>query len=184
MVLAGITTLGLGLAARADTPAPAPKADKPATVAAPLTDESLAQMLTVMGYEFRAEPVKGTVIYHVNLDQDGWTFHLQVALSNDKNNLWISSAVVNLTNDMAQGANLQRLLEENENIGPDTIYYDKKTKRISLQLPMLNKGGISPVVFRTYLNTFLTDVKGVKKLCDSFKPADKAAKADKPEASK
>ena len=69
VALAGMLALTGGKALRAD--APAVKTEKPAApAAAPLRDESLAEMLTVMGYEFKAKPIKGTVIYHVTLNQD------------------------------------------------------------------------------------------------------------------
>ena len=71
-----------------------------------------------------------------------------------------------------------RLLEESNNIGPTTITYNKKTKRIGIALPLFNRGGISPVAVRTYLNDFMINGKSVMKLCDFAKPAEKTTKVD------
>jgi hypothetical protein len=184
--LAGVTALALGGAVRAEDSAPKaekPAVEKPAAVA-PLTDESLAKMLTDMGYEYKTEPVKGTVIYKVTTTQDGWTFHLQVALSADKQQLWISTPVVTLADENIPSTALLRLLEENHNIGPTGIYYDKKFKQISLALPLLNRGGITPSVLRTYINDFTGSVKSTMKLCEFAKPGEKTGKDAKIEPTK
>jgi hypothetical protein len=179
--LAGVAALGLAGTTRADAPpktdAPPAKADKPA--AAPLTDESLGQMLQAMGYDYKPSQSSDgkTTIYRLNFDQDGWSWHLDVALSSDKENLWISTPLVTLADENVPPAALLRLLEENENIGPTTIYFDKNNKQIGLELALLNHGGITPAVFRARLNDFLADAKSTMKPCDFAKPAEKKADA-------
>jgi hypothetical protein len=180
LALAGMTALALAACqARADGP-PAdktdkPAAEKPAKVVPPLTDESVKEMLDNMGFDFKAEPVDKTVIYHLTFDQDGWNFHVDVALSSDKEQLWISSGVATLPDvEKVPAATLLRLLAENNNIGPSAIYYDKASKHISLAQALTNRGGLTPAVVRTHLNQFLGDVKDVMKLCDFPKADDKA----------
>ena len=130
-------------------------------------------MLTDMGYEYRAEPIKGTVIYHVKVTQDGWDYYLSIALSTDKQQLWISTTLVTLSDENVPATALLRLLEENEKIGPTTITYSKRFKQIGVSLPLLNRGGITPAVFRGGMNDLMANAKSVKKLCDFTKPAEK-----------
>ncbi len=68
----------------------------------------------------------------------------------------------------------RELLAETDNIGPAAAYYDKKFKKIKVAMPLLNRGGVTPALFRTYLNDYMKDVVEVQKLCDFPKPQDKA----------
>ena len=173
LALAGLLASAAGLgAARADTPAPAEKAAK---AVAPLTDEGLGAMLENMGYEYKAEKQEKTVIYTVKIDHDGWTYFLDVSLSGDKDQLWISSAAADVPADgKVPAEKLLQLLAETNDIGPAAVYYDTKFKKIKVALPLLNHGGVTPAVFRTYLSDFLKDEAAVQKLCDFPKTDDKA----------
>ena len=185
--LAGIATLFLlGARTRAETPAADAKSDKPAAtaevkpaqpaaVAAPLTDEGLGTLLANMGYDAKIEKLKKTVIYTVKIDQGSWTYYIDLALSNDKDQLWITSAVADFPADgKVPAETLLQLLAETDNIGPAAVYYDKQFKKIKVAMPLLNRGGVTPAIFRTYLNDYMKDVVEVQKLCDFPKPADKA----------
>lgn len=181
LALAVIVASAAGLgAARADAPA-GDKADKPAPAekapraVAPLTDESLAAMLDNMGYEYKAEKLEKTTIYHLTAEQGTWTYYIDVSLSNDKDELWISSSVADLPADgKAPAAVLQRLLEETDAIGPAAVYVDAKFKKVKVAMPLLNRGGVTPVVFHTYFSDYMKDVTEVQKLCDFSQPGEKA----------
>ena len=113
--LAGIMATALGVSqARAEGPAPAPKADKPVRAAAPLTDESLQTMLENMGYDAKEEKLEKTTIYTVKIDQGDWTYYIDLALSNDKDQLWITSSVADFPADgKVPAETLLRLLAGN-----------------------------------------------------------------------
>jgi hypothetical protein len=177
--LAGFLASAAGLGAvRADGPA-ADKTDKPAQTApkvvAPLTDESLGAMLENMGFEAKPEKLEKTTVYHLKIEQHTWVYYINVALSTDKEQQWITTNVADVPADEKVPAEkLLRLLEENNDIGPSAVYYDKKIKRIAMGLALTNRGGLTPAVFRTHLTQFMADVKEVQKLCDFPKADDKA----------
>jgi hypothetical protein len=175
--LAGMMATALGaLQARAEGPTPAPKADKPVTTTAPLTDESLLTMLQNMGYDPKIDKVEKTSIYTLKIDQDKWTYTIDVALSGDKDQLWITSSAADFPADgKVPAEKLLQLLEETNTIGPAAVYTDKQHKNIKVSLPLLNHGGVTPAVFRTYLSDYVRDLADVQKLCD-FGTVD--AKAD------
>ncbi|HVS37964.1 MAG TPA: hypothetical protein VMS17_20560 [Gemmataceae bacterium] len=175
LATAGIMALTLaGMQARADGPTPAPKTDKPAAVAAPLTDESLLTMLQNMGYDPKVEKLEKTSIYTVKVDQGDWTYYIDVSLSNDKDELWITSSVADMPADgQLPAAMLQKLLEKNNDIGPSAVYLDAKFKKVKVGLPLLNHGGITPQVFRTYFGDYMKDVTDVQKVCVFPKADDK-----------
>ncbi len=177
--LAGMMAAALGVCqTRADGPVPTPKTSKPATAAAPLTDESLLTMLQNMGYDPKADKLEKTTIYTITIEQGTWTYYIDVMLSNDKDQLWITSSVADVPADGKVPAEmLLQLLQENNDIGPAAVYYDKQFKKIKVGLPLLNHGGVSPASFRTYLSDYMKDVTAVQKLCD-FPKAD-ATTADK-----
>ena len=188
LALAGMmaTALGAGLA-RADGPTPAPRTDKPVPAAAPLTDEGVQSLLNNMGYDPKVDKQEKTTVYTITIDQGGWTYYIDVALSADKDQLWITSTVADVPADgKIPAETLLRLLEENDNIGPAAVYYDKTNKTIKVALPLLNRGGVTPVVFRTYLGDYMKDVAAVQKLCDFPKADDKteAKKTDDKPADK
>ena len=143
-------------------------------VAAPLTDEGLGTLLANMGYDPKIDKLKKTVIYTVKIDQGSWTYYIDLALSNDKDQLWITSSVADFPADgKAPAEMLLELLAETDNIGPAAVFYDKKFKKVKVAMPLLNRGGVTPVVFRTYLSDYMKDVVEVQKLCDFPKPQDK-----------
>jgi hypothetical protein len=181
--LAGMMAMALGAwQARADDPKPAPKADKPAAV--PLTDESLQTMLENMGYTVKVDKLEKTSIYTVQVEQNTWTYYIDISLSNDKDQLWMVSSLVDYPTDGKVPADmLLRLLEENNNIGPAAVYYDKQYKKIKVGLPLLNHGGVTPAVFRTYFNDYLKDVSSVQELC-KFPKTDDKTDVKKPEDTK
>jgi hypothetical protein len=179
--LAGMLALAVAaVQARADGLA-ADKTNKPAAteklakVVAPLTDDSLKEMLENMGYDVKVEKQEKTSVYTVKIDQGTWTYFINVALSNDKDQLWITSAVTDVPADGKVPAEmLLRLLEENDHIGPGAVFYDKKFKKIKVGMALLNHGGVTPAVLHTYLGDYLKDLAAVQKLCDFPKGDDKA----------
>lgn len=94
--------------------------------------------------------------------------------------MWIVSSVADVPADEKVPAEtLLKLLAENNNIGPSAVYYDKQYKKIKVGLPLLNHGGVTPTVFRTYLSDYMKDVTEVQKLCNFPKP-DVTKTDDKP----
>src|SRR5215469_4421195 len=97
LALAGMmaATMGVGLA-RADAPAPA---QKTAPIAGPLTDDGLLTLLQNMGYQPKVEKLQKTSIYTITITQGTWTYYVDVSLSDDKDQLWISCPVANCPKD-------------------------------------------------------------------------------------
>ncbi len=128
-------------------------------------------MLENMGYSPKVEKLEKTSIYTLKIDQGDWTYYIDVSLSNDKDELWLVSSVADVPADEKVPAEtLLKLLAENNNIGPSAVYYDKQYKKIKVGLPLLNHGGVTPAVFRTYLSDYVKDVTAVQKLCSFPKP--------------
>jgi hypothetical protein len=145
---------------------PAPKAAVPA-----LTDESLGVLLEQLGYETKSEKTKsGGMIYSIEFDQDGWTFRYDVILSPNKKFLWITTSVCTLSPGMKPSAEAwQKLMEENDRIGPTTISYDNQNRQIRVAVALFNRGGITAAMLREQMGFFTTHVQSVSKLCDDFR---------------
>src|SRR5579871_4846829 len=92
-VLAGL--LSTCVLANADSPAPPPGGvtESKTVAAAPLTDETLLQMLRGLGFEPEnvSAPDSRHKIYRIKLNRDGWNFVLDVQISPDQTVLWVQA---------------------------------------------------------------------------------------------
>ena len=174
--LAGVMALAMGAGlARAEDPKPAAPTEKPAAVAAPLTDASLQTLLENMGYQPKIDKLEKTVIYTIEITHAEWTYYVDVSLSDDKDQLWMSCVTADFPKDgKVPAEKLVALLAETNDVGPAAVYHDKKFNKIKVGMALLNHGGITPAVVRTYLGDFANDVAAVQKLCDFPKAGDKA----------
>jgi hypothetical protein len=142
---------------------PAPKAE------AALTDEALGVMLEQMGYEPKTQGDANGTFYFINIEHNGWTLPYTVELSPNKKFVWTSISILTLPEGQQPTPEvLQKLMEQNDDLGPAKISYRKQSRKIMLSLPLLNRG-VTPALFRDQLNSLNNNAQAVSKLCEELK---------------
>lgn len=166
VLLPAVAFLLAGHPAPADQPAGPPK---PPAEAAPLTEESLQQMLTLMGYEPKVEKTASSNIYTLTIKRDTWTYVVQVSLSPNKSKLWLSGWLGELPpNEKIPVEKLLDLLEGSWNYGPTHFRYYKKFRQINLGLCLENRNVTSPHL-RENLEDFMDTMKKTELLWNAKK---------------
>jgi hypothetical protein len=151
-----------------DSPKP-PSKPAPKAAATALTDESLGVMLEQLGLEPKTQNDKNGDYYFINIEHNGWTLPYTVELSPNKKFVWISISILTLPEgQLPTGDVLQKLMEENDNLGPAKIAYRKNSRKIMLSLPLLNRG-VTPAIFREQLNSLNNQTQTVSKLCEELR---------------
>jgi hypothetical protein len=152
-VLVGL--LSCCVLAKAEAPAPPKGATTgvEAKAGAPLTDESLGQMLRGLGYE--PEVVNtledGRKVYRIHMKQDGWTFHFTILLSPDRSVLWVESYLGNVpAGDKIQAEAVLKLLKLNADSTGKGKFVVTAHGELWLWMPQDNIG-ITPSLLRSHL---------------------------------
>jgi hypothetical protein len=120
-----------------------------------LTDESLAQTLTGLGYE----PKKLGSGYLVSIKREDWTFYIQYVLSSDKTKLGFNSNLGSVEQpENVAAANWMELLVANGNIDPSFFFFDKNQKKLYLHRVLDNRE-ITPAYLRQQTDSFCNNIK-------------------------
>jgi|GEM_PF-1460956 len=143
---------------------------KKKTPASALTNESLAEMLDNMGYDYRTDTLaSGGVIYTLNIASNEWRFPIEVSLSQSKSLVWL---IVPLQTLPAAGAvpseSLVRLLQENWQINPHLFAIPKNSRQLYLQRPLENQN-VTPAKLRAAIDAMADTVRSTAPLWDVSK---------------
>lgn len=120
-----------------------------------LTDDSLHQMLTNMGYE----PTRLTRGSTITVKRDTWTIPLQLVLSSDGTRLGLNAnlgVVPNPENITAD--QWKKLLIANGEIDPSSFYLDKASNKLFLHRTLDNRA-VDPAYLRNQIEKVCTNVK-------------------------
>lgn len=167
LLLTGVMTFNLP--ARADQPATPKPAPAAAPSIAPLTDESLQEMLEKMGYEAKVEKTNQGNIYSVTIKRGTWTYIIDVSLSPSKTKLWLSGWLSVLPeNEKIPVDKLLGLLEGSWTYGPAHFRYHKAFRQLNLGLCLDNRE-ITPAVLRDQLENFMETMKKTELLWNAKK---------------
>jgi hypothetical protein len=134
--------------------------ESPESNPAQLTDDTLKQMLTGMGYEPKALH-KGFLLA---IKQDTWTINMQVVLSPDQNKMGMNANLGKVEDTAAVPASTWlQLLISNGDIDPSAFYYDKDQKKLYLHRSFDNRG-ITPAILRREIDSFSSQVRSTEDL--------------------
>jgi hypothetical protein len=171
VILSAVLPLAGGVAVRADQfdlnnyVTPSPAAQPPAVALGGLTPQSLETLVASMGYDYSTnDNTLGEHDYTLNIARAGWDFHIRVAISKDRKNLWFSTSLGKIGEGSSTAA-LIKLLEKNGSISPAFFTYHADNQKLYLDMPMHNEF-ITAKVLNQRLEEFLTTVTETSSLWD------------------
>lgn len=129
-------------------------------VGAPLSEESLQQMLENLGYEPKESTSdSGHKSYQITVVRGTWTIYVTFDLSTDKSYVWLSSFFGAVPNpDQTSPAPLFTLLAKNNDIWPSYFVYVPSSKGLWMYRPLANNG-VKPATLRNTLETFMSNIQ-------------------------
>jgi uncharacterized protein (TIGR03067 family) len=131
-----------------------------------LSSEQIAKLLKDLGYEPQALSEE---VLQVSVDRDGWKVHTMVSLTRDGSRIWLECKFAPIPQpEIVPASAWQRLLEENERIGPAYFTFDKSDKRIHLYKAFDNIG-VSPSRLKKELDGFDSIVRRTQEVWRSDK---------------
>jgi uncharacterized protein (TIGR03067 family) len=135
------------------------------------SSEQIAKLLKDLGYEPQA---LADEVHQVSIDREGWKIHIMVSLAHDADRIWLECKFAPIAQPEIVPASVwQRLLEENERIGPAYFTFDKSDKRIHLYKAFDNVG-VNPARLKKELDGFDVVVRRTQEVwrSDKFAPAE------------
>lgn len=138
----------------------APQAESVAPSQAQLTNDTLKDMLTSMGYE--PKPLsKGFLLA---IKQDTWTINMQIVLSPDRNKMGLNANLGKVEDPASISADTWlQLLISNGDMDPSAFYFDKDQKKLYLHRSFDNRG-ITPASLRREIDNFASNVRSTEEL--------------------
>jgi hypothetical protein len=135
-----------------------------------LNNESLAEMLDSMGYDFQTQTLpSGYVLYTMTIPSDTWKFVLEVSVSPNGSLVWIIAPLRTLPAAGAVPAeNLVRLFQENWSIYPHTFSILKDSRRLYLQRAFENQN-VTPAKLRGAIDSMTSTIRTTAPLWDATK---------------
>lgn len=125
-----------------------------------LTDESLQQALTDLGYT----PKKLSKGFLLSFKREGsWTINLQLVLSPDLSNLGLNANLGLVDEATVTTAQWIALMGANGDIDPSSFYYDQDKKKLYLHRSLDNRA-VSPEFLRAQIEAFSANVTKTEKL--------------------
>ena len=171
VIFSAVLPLAAGVAARADrydlTSYIAPSAAQTAPAFAPaggLTPQSLETLVASMGFDYTTnDNTLNEHDYTLNISRAGWDFHIRVAISKDRKNLWFSTSLGKIGDGCAPA--LLKLLEKNSAITPAYFTYHADNQKLYLDMPIRNEF-MTAKVLNQRLEDFVTIVTETSSLWD------------------
>lgn len=156
-----LATLACGLTVLSPLAAQTPTPDA-ATQAVPgaLTDESLKQMLTAMGYSPKALSKGFLITFKGGVD---WTINVQLVLSPNQTKLGLNANLGQVEEANVTAAQWAELMIANGDVDPSAFYYDRKQGKLYLHRSLDNRA-ITPDFLRQQIESFGGNVVSTEKL--------------------
>lgn len=125
-----------------------------------LTDESVREMLTTMGYE----PKKLDSGSLISIKRDDWTYHIQVVLSKDGTKLGFNSNL-GLIDDLEKitAEQWRNLMISNGEIDPSFFFLEKDSKKLYLHRS-IDTRGLEAAYLRKQIDNFCGNIKNTADL--------------------
>ena len=125
-----------------------------------MTDDTLKQALTNMGFEPKALS-KG---FLVQSKQDSWTLNVQVVLSGDNRKIGLNANLGKVDDPAKVTADdWMNLLISNGDIDPSAFYFDKDQKKLYLHRSFDNRT-VTPAVLRREIENFCGNIRKTEPL--------------------
>jgi hypothetical protein len=131
---------------------PADPAAAGAAAAAPLNAETLAALLTNMGYEITTVPVDGgDPYYDMSLKHGEWTMPLSISLSGNHKYVWFTISLAAIENPASAPVDrVLKVLEATNQTGPCFFVYSSSNNMLYLQFAATNVD-ITPARMRDFM---------------------------------
>lgn len=143
---------------------------KKKTPTSALTNESLAEMLDNMGYDYRTDTLpSGGVIYTIRINANDWNFTIEVSLSQNNSLVWLIAPLHQLPPaGTVPGEAVVRLLQENWQINPHVFAIPKNSRLLYLQRALENQN-LTPARFRTAIDLMTGTIRSTAAIWDISK---------------
>ena len=120
-----------------------------------VTNDCLPALLKDMGYENRALS-KG---YLITIKGDGWTYYIQLVLSNDATKLGMNANLGTVANEQAvTAAQWMNVLAANNDVDPSSFNYDRVKKKLYLHRALDNHD-ITSAFLRRQIDLFVQNIR-------------------------
>ena len=134
--------------------------DATESVPGALTDASLQQMLTAMGYSPKALTKGFLITFKGGVD---WTINVQVVLSPNQTKIGLNANLGKVEEANVTAAQWAELLIANGDIDPSAFYFDRKQEKLYLHRSMDNRA-VTPDLLRRQIESFGGNVMSTEKL--------------------
>ena len=175
MALAAAIGLVSFSTAQQPTPTPTPVQAKDTGV---LTEESLKEMLTNLGFE--PNGLKGTdgrTLFYIKVTRANTTYTPYVCISPSKTKIWAQTSLGDLTAEDPAARSL-KFLELNLSTGPSHFVYIPKDKTVYMFSPMDNRG-VTPKILKDHIDGMVDNCEKTKEHWQAAAPAPKAEQVSK-----
>jgi len=125
-----------------------------------LTDDTLSQSLSNMGFE----PKKLSKGFLIAIKQDTWTLNMQLVLSANQEKIGLNANLGKVEEPASVGAQTwYDLLVSNGDIDPAAFYFDKDQKKLYLHRTFDNRG-VTPAILRREIESFGAAIRKTESL--------------------